>query len=160
MQPIEKEAYLLTGDQKTKSIFRPRSNTGWPIRSGFCMAWKSRTGWCANHTISVLVEFIGRNKVDEVYTFLRAEIEQGGHSNAPGHSGGAEDRQSSFWAWYLVMFTPRPKVQGLKGVLQGGWGLGVRGGREGGETLPVPPAARGPLAFHERCPRAGGQADL
>lgn len=75
MQPVEKEAYLLTGDQNEIDIqTEVQYRVADPVQ--FLYGLEDPDRLVRNHTVSVLVELIGRNRVDEVYSFLRAEVEQ------------------------------------------------------------------------------------
>lgn len=108
MQPIEKEAYLLTGDQNEIDIqAEVQYRVADPVR--FLYGLEEPDRLVRDHTISVLVEFIGRNKVDEVYTFLRAEIEQEATRRLQGIL--AEQKTGiEFLGLYLVNVHAPPEV--------------------------------------------------
>jgi len=77
MNKIEREAYFLTGDENLIDIQAVvQYRVADPIRFQYGLEEPERL--VRNHSIWVLVELFGTNRIDEIYTSLRGAIEQEG----------------------------------------------------------------------------------
>lgn len=77
MRKSERESYFLTGDENLIDIQTVvQYRIADPVLYLYGVEEAERI--VRNHTVATLVELIGRNRVDEVYTFLREQIESEG----------------------------------------------------------------------------------
>jgi len=71
---VERESYYLTGDENEIDIQTiVQYRVADPVR--FLYGLENPETIVRNHTISILIDLVGSNKIDEVYTFLRRDLE-------------------------------------------------------------------------------------